>query len=135
MKILCSNLFCTFVNYVYVYTLSHETSGVYCTHIIYTVHCKSDIFTVITLIIRTIQLFEHPPFSGKLLIFCIPSIRTPTFEISIPMSEHLCSYTSRSSNGGRRTSTGLRQFLRSYSEGYRTSTRLLLSLRSSNGGC
>ena len=45
--------------------------------------------TVITLIIRTIQLFEHPPFPGKMLNFCIPSIRTPTFEIIIPISEHL----------------------------------------------
>ena len=30
-----------------------------------------------------------PPFPGKMLNFCIPSIRTPTFEIINPTSEHL----------------------------------------------
>ena len=39
-------------------------------------------------IIETIQLFEHPPSSGK-IINCIPSIWTPMFEIIIPISEHL----------------------------------------------
>ena len=42
--------------------------------------------TIMILIIRTIQLFEHPPFQEK---YCISSIRTPTFEIIIPISEHL----------------------------------------------
>ena len=45
--------------------------------------------TVIILIIQTTQLFEHPPFPGKMINYCIPSIRTPTFEIIIPISEHL----------------------------------------------
>ena len=49
-------------------------------------HDKSE---VITLIIQTIQLFVRPPFSGKMLNFCIPSIQTPTFEIIIPISKHL----------------------------------------------
>ena len=46
--------------------------------------------TVITLIIRTIQLFEHPPFLGKMIF----GIRTPTFEIiicqSVPAFDSLC---------------------------------------------
>ena len=45
--------------------------------------------TVMCLIIQTIQLFEHPRFPGKIINFCIPNIRTPTFEIIIPISEHL----------------------------------------------
>ena len=47
--------------------------------------------TVITLIIQTIQSFDHPPppFPEKMLNFCIPSIQTPTFEIIIPISKHL----------------------------------------------
>ena len=42
-----------------------------------------------SLIIWTIQLLEHPPFPGKKIKYCIPSIETPTFEIIIPISEHL----------------------------------------------
>ena len=41
----------------------------------------------ITLIIRTIQLlFKHRPFPGQKINYYIPSIRTPTFEIIIPIS-------------------------------------------------
>ena len=47
------------------------------------------LFTIMSLIIQTIQLFKHPPFPGKIINYCIPSIRTPTFEIIIPISEHL----------------------------------------------
>ena len=34
----------------------------------------------------SIQLFKHPPFPGKMINYCIPSIQTPTFEIIIPIS-------------------------------------------------
>ena len=45
--------------------------------------------TAVILIIRTIQLFQHLPFSRKMINYCISSIRTPMFEIIVPISEHL----------------------------------------------
>ena len=45
--------------------------------------------TLMSLIIRTIQLFEHSPFPGKMINYGILSIRTPTFEIIISISKHL----------------------------------------------
>ena len=46
--------------------------------------------TLMSLIIRTIQSFKHPPFPEKMINYCIPSIQTPTFdEIIIPISEQL----------------------------------------------
>ena len=42
--------------------------------------------TIMSAIIQTIQLFEHPSFPIKMINYCIPSIQTPTFE---PISEHL----------------------------------------------
>ena len=58
-----------------------------------------DILTsVMSLIIQTIQLFEHLPFLGKMINFCIPSIRTLMFEI---IFQYPNTYTLQSSNGGR----------------------------------
>ena len=37
---------------------------------------------------RTIQLFEHPPFPGEMINYCIPIIRTPPFEITSKMIYH-----------------------------------------------
>ena len=74
--------------------------------------------------------------------YCIPSIRTPTFEIIILISEYL--HLAKLERGCQ-TSNSLQQSLWSYSgvtkrlpayySCFRISTRLLLSLRSLNGGC
>ena len=34
-------------------------------------------------------IIQTPPFSRKKINYCIPSIRTPTFEVIIPISKHL----------------------------------------------
>ena len=34
-------------------------------------------------------IIRTPPFLGKMIKYCIPSIQTPTFEIIIPISKHL----------------------------------------------
>ena len=44
---------------------------------------QSKVDTIKSLIIRT------SPFPGKMINYCILSIQTPTFEIIIPISEHL----------------------------------------------
>ena len=113
---------------------------------------KLHIHTVITLIIQTIQLFEHPPFPAKRLIIVFQAFEHPRLKL---LFQYPNTYTLRSSNGGRRTSTSLRQPLWSYSESCRMSsntlqvfsnvyqatkvvpksTRLLLSLWSLNEGC
>ena len=74
--------------------------------------------------------------------YCIPSIRTPTFEIIILISEYL--HLAKLERGCQ-TSDSLQQSLWSYSgvtkrlpayySCFRISTRLLLSLRSLNGDC
>ena len=90
--------------------------------------------TVMSLIIWTIQLFEHPtvPFQEKGLIIVFQAFEHPRLK---PIS--INTYTWQSSNGGRQMSTSLWQSLRSCSEGYwmsssilqvfSTSTRLLQS--------
>ena len=39
--------------------------------------------------IQTIQLLKKKTFPEKMINYCIPNIRTPTFEILIPTSERL----------------------------------------------
>ena len=90
-------------------------------------------------------IIRTPPFfPGKKLNFCIPGIRTPTFEIIIPISEHL--YTPRGAQTGVAecllafdSLCGARarvtEHLLAYYRRFRTSTRLLLSLQSSNERC
>ena len=34
-------------------------------------------------------IIRTPPFLGKMIDYCIPSIRAPTFEIIITISEHV----------------------------------------------
>ena len=76
------------------------------------------------LIIRTIQLFEHPPFPEKNLS------EHPRLKL---LFQYPSTYTLRSSNEGHQTSTSLRQSLWSYKgllayyRHFRTSTRLLQS--------
>ena len=98
-------------------------------------HCKTHVYVCLCMAIHykpicTFQIIIHPvyynesnnsnhpiiwtpPFPGKMINYCIPSIRTPMFEIitGIPMSN---TYTLRNLNGGHRVSTSLRQSLRSY---------------------
>ena len=93
------------------------------------IHCEADLHTVyqrlmkdtvITLIIQTIQLFKHPPpFQEKLLF---QAFEHPRLKL---LFQYRNTYTLRSSNGGRRMSTSLRQSLWSYSEGYRMSSSIL----------
>ena len=87
-----------------------------------------------------------PLFQEKLLIIVFQAFEHPRLKF---LFQYPNTYTLRSSNGGRRTSTSLQQSLPSYREGYRTSssilleyynhfqisTRLLLLLRSLNGDC
>ena len=90
------------------------------------------------LIIRTIQLFEHPPFPGKMIKYCIPCIQTPTFEIIIRtptpcgaqtgVDKRLLAFDSLCGARARVT-----ERLLAYYSCFRTSTRLLQSLWSSNG--
>ena len=79
-----------------------------------------------------------------MLNFCIPSIRTPTFKIIIPIFEHL--YTPRGAQTGVAecllafdnlcgARARVTEHLLAYYRRFRMSTRLLLSPRSSNGGC
>ena len=79
-----------------------------------------EICTIITLIIRTNQLFEHPPIPGKKINYC--AFEHPRLKL---LFQYPNIYTLRSSNRGRRTSTSLWQPLRSYSESYRTSSSIL----------
>ena len=75
-----------------------------------------------------------PPFPGKIINYCIPSIQTPTFQIIILISEHLHLAELKR---GRQTSNSIQQFLWSFSGVtehlpayygcFRMSTRLLKS--------
>ena len=104
--------------------------------------------------IRTIQLFEHPPFTGKMTnIIVFQAFEHSCLKL---LFQYLNTYTLRSSNGGRWRSTSLWQSLRSYRRvterllayykcfqtstidycsHFWISTRILLSLRSLNWGC
>ena len=101
------------------------------------------------LIIWTIQLFKHPPFPEKMINYCIPSIRTPTFYSNIwtptpcraqtGVTERLLAFDSLFGATVRVT-----KHLPAYYRRFRTSTRLLQSflnikirqsLWSSSGGC
>jgi len=75
-----------------------------------------------SLIIRIIQLFEHSPFPEKILTIVFQSFKHPRLK---SLFQYPNTYTLRSSNGGRRTSTSLRQSLRIYSEGYQKSSSIL----------
>ena len=94
--------------------------------------------TIVILIIQTIQLFLFPE---KLINYCIPSIWTPMNYYSnirtptphgawMGVTEHVLVFDSPCGARARVTECFL-----SYYRHFRTSTRLLLSLRSSNGGC
>ena len=72
--------------------------------------------TVMSLII---QLLEHPPFPGKTINYCIPSIRTSTFQII---------HTLRNSIEGCWMSTRFRQSLQSLNGGCWMSTSLRQSM-------
>ena len=98
------------------------------------------------LIIRTNQLFKHPPpppFPGKTINYCIPSIRTPMFDIIISISKHLHLVELKTGVAGRLLAFNnlcgararITKRLLVYYRCFQTSTRQLLSLRSSNGGC
>ena len=79
-----------------------------------------------SLIIRTIQLFKHPPFPGKMILF-------QAFEH--PHLKLLFQYPNTHTYGGRRTSTILWQSLQSSNRGCQMCTSLQQSLQSSNRGC
>ena len=76
----------------------------------------------LTVIIQTIQLFEHPLFQKKRLIVVFQAFEHPGSKL---LFQHPNTYTLWSSNGGCQTSTSLRQPLWSYSESYRTSSSIL----------
>ena len=63
--------------------------------------------TVITLIIRTIQLFKHTPISRKNAVF--QAFEHPRLKL---LFQYPNTYTSWNLNGGCRTSTSLQQSLR-----------------------
>ena len=85
--------------------------------------CMCRLCTIVILLFWLFEpsnYFNTPLFQKK--YYCIPSIRTPTFEINIPLSEHLHLVELER---GRRMSTSLQQSLRSQSEGYQTSSSIL----------
>ena len=72
-----------------------------------------------TIMIQTVQLSEHPPFW---LIIVFQAFEHPRLKL---LFQYPNTYTLRSSNGSRQTSTSLQQSLRSYSENYQTSSSIL----------
>ena len=90
--------------------------------------------TVMSLIIRTIQLFEHHPLplSRK---NCVPSIQTAMFELNIRTPTPCRARTGVAFDRLCGARAWVTEHLLAYYRHFRTPTRLLLSLWSSNGGC
>ena len=97
-------------------SLGHKYFQSFCANLL-TTH-----WWVFTVVILIFQLFKHAPFPGKWLIFVFQAFEHPRLKL---LFQYPNTYTLQSLNGSRRMSTSLQQSLRSYSEGYRTSSGIL----------